>query len=59
MTAEFDNANIKAWFSSKGTSRNFYDVIEIVTSESSYLIKTADGKQFILSIANVNMLEQM
>ena len=59
MTAEFDNANIKVWFKEKGVSRNFENVTKIVMSENSYLIQTANGKQFILSLPNVNMLEEM
>jgi len=59
MTAEFDNANIKVWFKEKGVSRNFENVTKIVMSENSYLIQTANGNQYILSLPNVNMLEQI
>lgn len=59
MKAEFDNATIKAWFISLGMSRNFRNVTEIIMSENSYLIKTKEGNQYILSAANVNMLEQI
>jgi len=59
MTAEFDKATIKVWFSSKGVSRNFYNVTKIISSDNSYLIQIANGSQFILSLPNVNMLEQI
>ena len=59
MKAIFDNATIKVWFTAKGTSRNFYNVTEIIESESSYLIKTADGNQYILSSRNVNVIEEI
>ena len=59
MKAEFNNANIKCWFNTLGTSRNFKNVTEIVMSENSYLIKTSDGNQCILSMANVNMIEEI
>ena len=59
MTAEFDNASIKVWFKEKGVSRNYENVTKIVMSESSYLIQTANGNQYILSLPNVNMLEQI
>lgn len=59
MKAEFDNATIKVWFITKGVSRNFENVIKIIMSESSYLIQTANGNQYILSLPNVNMLEQI
>ncbi len=59
MKAEFDNATIKCWFTTKGVSRNFENVTKIVMSESSYLIQTANGNQYILSLPNVNMIEQI
>jgi hypothetical protein len=59
MKAEFDNATIKVWFITKGVSRNFENVTKIIMSESSYLIQTANGNQYILSLPNVNMLEQI
>ena len=59
MKAEFDNATIKVWFTTKSVSRNFENVTKIVMSESSYLIQTANGNQYILSLPNVNMLEQI
>ena len=59
MKAEFDNATIKCWFTAKGVSRNFENVTEIIMSENSYLIKTADGGQYLLSLFNVNLLEEI
>lgn len=59
MKAEFDNATIKVWFKEKGISRNFENVTEIIMSENSYLIKTADGGQYIMSMTNVNMIEEI
>ena len=59
MKAEFDNAEIKVWFTAKGVSRNFYNVTEIIMSENSYLIKTAEGEQYIMPMANVNIIEEI
>lgn len=59
VTATFDKANIKVWFNTLGTSRNFKNVTEIVMSENSYLIKTSDENQYIMPMANVNMIEQI
>ena len=59
MKAEFDNATIKCWFTAKGVSRNFENVTEIIMSENSYLIKTADGNQYIMPMGNVNMIEEI
>jgi hypothetical protein len=59
LKAEFDNALIKVWFTTKGVSRNFENVTKIVMSESSYLIQTANGNQYILSLPNVNMIEEI
>ena len=59
MKAEFDNAKIKVWFNTLGTSRNFTNVTEIVMSENSYLIKTADGSQYIMPMQNINMIEEI
>jgi len=58
MTAVFDKANIKVWFNSLGTSRNFSNVTEVVMGENSYLIKTSDGSQYIMPMENVNIIEQ-
>jgi hypothetical protein len=59
MKAEFDNAIIKVWFSSLSTSRNFYNVTEIIQSENMALIKTKDGKQHLVNMGNVNLLEEV
>ena len=59
MKAEFDNATIKVWFNSQGTSRNFKNVAEIVHEGNSVLITTSDKKYHILNMANINMLEQL
>ena len=59
LKAEFDNAIIKVWFSSLSTSRNFYNVTEIIQSENMALIKTKDGKQHLVNMANVNLLEEV
>lgn len=58
MRAEFDKAFIKVWFNTLGTSRNFKNVTEILMSDNAYLIKTSEGNQYILSMANVNMIEE-
>ena len=59
MKAEFDNAIIKVWFNSLSTSRNFYNVTEIIQSENMALVKTKDGKQHLVNMANVNLLEEV
>ena len=59
MKAEYENAKIKVWFNTLGTSRNFNNVTEIVMGEGSYLIKTAEGNQYIMPMANVNMIEEI
>lgn len=59
MKAEFDNATIKCWFQGLGTSRNFKNVTEIIESKNSYLIKTKEGNQYILSANNVNLIEEV
>ena len=59
MKAEFDNAIIKVWFNSLSTSRNFYNVTEIIQSENMALIKAKDGKQHLVNMANVNLLEEV
>ena len=59
MKAEFDNVTIKCWFTAKGVSRNFQNVTEIIMSENSYLIKTAEGNQYIMPMANVNIIEEI
>lgn len=59
MKAEFDNATIKVWFSSQHTSRNFSNVVEIIYDGNLALIKTAEGHQHLLNMANVNLLEEI
>jgi hypothetical protein len=59
MKAEFDNATIKIWFSSLSTSRNFHNVTEIIQSENMALIRTKDGKQHLVNMANVNLIEEV
>ena len=59
MKAEFDNVEIKVWFTAKGVSRNFQNVTEIIMSENSYLIKTAEGEQYIMPMANINIIEEI
>ena len=59
MKAEFDNALIKVWFNTLGTSRNFNNVTEIVMGENSYLIRTADGNQYIMPMRNINIIEEI
>jgi len=59
MTALFDKANIKIWFNTLGTSRNFKNVTEIIMGENSYLIKTSEGNQYIMPIVNINLIEQI
>ena len=59
MKAEFDNAMIKIWFSSLSTSRNFHNVTEIIQSENMALIKTKDGKQHLVNMSNVNLIEEV
>lgn len=59
VKATFDNVTIKCWFTAKGVSRNFENVTEIVMSENSYLIRTADGSQYIMPMTNVNMIEEI
>ena len=59
MKAEFENAQIKVWFNSQHTSRNFKNVIKIIHEGNSVLITTSDGLHHILNMANINMLEQI
>jgi hypothetical protein len=59
MKAEFDNAMIKIWFSSLSTSRNFRNVTEIIQSENMALIKTNDGRQHLVNMGNVNLIEEV
>ena len=59
MKAVFEGATIKVWFKEKGISRNFENVTEIIMSENSYLIRTADGSQYIMPMVNVNIIEEI
>ena len=59
MKAEFDNANIKIWFNTLSTSRNFYNVREIIQEGNAALIKTNNGDQHFLNFENVNMIEEI
>ncbi len=59
MKAVFEDATIKVWIKEKGISRNFENVTEIIMSENSYLIRTADGNQYIMPMVNVNMIEEI
>ena len=59
MKAKFDNAKIKIWFSSQHTSRNIYNVTEIIQEGNTALIKTAEDNQFLISMQNVNMIEEI
>ena len=59
MKAEFDNANIKVWFNTLSTSRNFYNVREIIQEGNAALIKTNNGDQHFLNFENVNMIEEI
>lgn len=59
MKAEFDNATIKIWFNSQHTSRNFRNVTEITQEGNSALIRTSEGNQHLVNMANVNMIEEL
>lgn len=59
MKAEFNNATIKIWFSSQHVSRNIYNVTEIIQEENTALVKTSDGDQFLVSMQNVNLIEEI
>ncbi len=59
MKAVFEGAKIKVWFSSQSTSRNFYNVAEIVQEGNAVLIKTGSGDQHLLNFENVNMIEEI
>jgi len=59
MKAEFDNAYIKVWFSTQSTSRNFYNVTEIIMQENVVLIKTKEGHQNLLNLNNVTLIEEI
>lgn len=59
MEAKFDNATIKVWFNSQGTSRNFFNVISILQKGNSALISTKNGDQHIVNFNNINMIEEI
>lgn len=59
MRAEFDNSTIKVWFNTISTSRNFHNVTEIIQADNVALIKTKEGKQHLVNMSNVNMLEEL
>ena len=59
MKAEFDNANIKVWFNTLSTSRNFFHVKEIVQEGNAALIRMSNGDQHFLNFENVNMIEEI
>lgn len=59
MKAEFDNATIKIWFNSQSTSRNFYNVTEIEQSSNVALVRTTEGHQHLVNMANVNLIEEV
>lgn len=59
MKATFEGATIKVWFKTISTSRNFYNVAEIVQEGNAVLIKTGNGDQHLLNFENVNMIEEI
>ena len=59
MKAVFEGATIKVWFNTLSTSRNFYDVAEIVQEGNAVLIRTGNGDQHLLNFENVNMIEEI
>lgn len=59
MKAKFEGATIKVWFNTLSTSRNFYNVAEIVQEKNAVLIRTGNGDQHLLNFDNVNMLEEI
>lgn len=59
MKAEFDNAMIKIWFASQHTSRNIINVTEIESDNSLAIIRTSEGNQYLISMQNVNMIEEI
>ncbi len=59
MKAIFEGAKIKVWFKTVSTSRNFYNVAEIVQEGNAVLIKTGNGDQHLLNFENVNMIEEI
>ncbi len=59
MKAKFEGATIKVWFNTLSTSRNFYNVAEIVQEGNAALIKMGNGDQHFLNFENVNMIEEL
>jgi hypothetical protein len=59
LKATFEGATIKVWFKTISTSRNFYNVAEIVQEGNAVLIKTGNGDQHLLNFENVNMIEEI
>lgn len=59
MKAVFEGATIKVWFNTLSTSRNFYNVAEIVQEGNAVLIRTGNGDQHLLNFENVNMIEEL
>lgn len=59
MKAKFEGATIKVWFNTLSTSRNFYNVAEIVQEKNAVLIRTGNGDQHLLNFENVNMIEEL
>ena len=59
MKAKFEGATIKVWFKTLSTSRNFYNVAELVQEGNAALIKTGNGDQHFLNWENINMIEEI
>ncbi len=59
MKAVFEGATIKVWFNTISTSRNFYNVAEIVQEGNAVLIKTGNGDQHLLNWDNINLVEEI
>ncbi len=59
MKAVFEGATIKVWFNTISTSRNFYNVAEIVQEGNAVLIKVGNGDQHLLNWDNINLIEEI
>ena len=59
MKAKFEGATIKVWFNTLSTSRNFYNVAEIVQEGNAALIRMSNGDQHFLNFENVNKIEEI
>ena len=59
MTATFDNATIKIWFISLSTSRNIYNVTEIIQDGNMAIVKTSNGDQHLINFTNINLIEEV